>query len=88
MTTVERAIENLKGYNPKIHVAVAIWQTDDVLERAKERNIKLTKEEAEEIIDRIDRKQDATLGISWDTIDVYIDDYIYEEKKKRHVVVS
>jgi hypothetical protein len=59
---------------PAEHVAVAIWSTEDVKERAKERKIKITEKQAEELIDRIDRKQDATIGISWDTIDCYLGD--------------
>ena len=82
MTTVEKVIEHLKTHKPNLHVAVAIWQTDDVLERAKERKIKISKKQAEEIIDKIDSKQDASLGISWDTIDCYIDDYFYDLKEK------
>ena len=74
MTTVSEVIEHLKTYKPDEVVAVAIWSVDDVLERAKERKIKISKKQAEEVIDRIHRKQDATLGINWDTIDCYLDD--------------
>lgn len=77
MTTIRKEIERLQRQyadNLDEHVAVAVWSEDDVLGRAKEREIKITKEKAQEIIDRIDRKQDATLGISWDTIDCYLDD--------------
>jgi hypothetical protein len=59
---------------PEDVVAVAIWQVDDVLGQAKEKRIKITRKQAEEIIERIDRRQDASLGISWDTIDAYLDD--------------
>lgn len=75
MTTVKELIEHLKRmYADDCVVAVAIWQTDDVMTQAKERGIEITEEQAEEIIHRIDRKQDATLGISWDTIDCYLDE--------------
>ena len=75
MTTAKEVIEHLKRtYTDDAVLAVAIWQVDDVIERAKEREIEISTEQAEEIIHRIDRKQDATLGISWDTIDFYIDD--------------
>ena len=77
MTTVKDHIEHMKNsYKPEDIVAVAVWQVDDVLERAKEREIKLTREQAEEIIHRIDRKASATLGITWDTIDCYTDDHL------------
>lgn len=62
------------SYKPEDIVAVAIWQVDDVLGQAKETGIKITRKQAEEIIERIDRRQDASLGISWDTIDAYLDD--------------
>jgi len=71
MPTVEEAIKRLEQ-NGKQHVAVAIWCEDDVLGRAKERGIKCSRARAREIIDRIDNKQDCTLGISWDTIDCYL----------------
>jgi len=57
------------------HVAVAIWCEDDVLELAKEENIKCSRKRAREIIDEIDRKQDAETGISWTTIRLYLDDH-------------
>lgn len=75
MTTVKDHIEHMKNsYKPEDIVAVAIWQVDDVLGQAKEMGIKITRKQAEEIIERIDRRQDASLGISWDTIDAYLDD--------------
>lgn len=74
MTTAKEVIEHLQGYDEDEEIAVAIWSEVDVLERAKERNMTITKEQAKSIIDRIHRKQDATLGISWDTIDCYLDD--------------
>lgn len=75
MSTVREVIEHLqKYYDEEEHIAVAIWSVDDVLCRAKERKIKISEEQAQEIIDRIDRQQTATLGITWDTIDCYLDD--------------
>lgn len=74
MTTVKEVIESLKKYNPDLHVAVALWQGDDVIARAKEREMEIIREQVIAIIDRIDRRQDATLGITWDTIDCYLDD--------------
>lgn len=73
MTTVAEAIKRLK-WNGDQHVAVAIWCEDDVLERAEELNIECTQEQARAIIDIIDHKQDCSLGISWNTIDYYLDE--------------
>ena len=74
MPTVKEAIRRLKWASPQ-HVAVAIWSEDDVLERAKERHTKCSRARAREIIDRIDHKQDCSLGITWDTIDCFLDDF-------------
>lgn len=76
MTTAEEAIKDLQKYNPKDVLAVAVWSIEDVISRGKDRRMTITKEQAEEIIDMVDRKQDATLGISWDTIDAAIDEIL------------
>jgi hypothetical protein len=72
-------IEQLqKHWKPDDHVAAALWSVEDVFDQAEnnhEPSVKLTREQAEEIIDHVDRKQDASLGITWDTLDAYIDDY-------------
>ena len=73
MPTVAEAKHRLKGI--KGHVAVAIWQRADVIGRAEEKGMKLTDEQADEILDNIDRKQDCEYGISWTTIDCFLDDW-------------
>jgi len=75
MSTTRKAIELLRDFENQ-HVAVAIWCEDDVLELAREKGIKCSRTRAREIIDVVDRKQDATLGITWDTISVYLDEYV------------
>lgn len=71
--TVAEAIKRLRG-NGKQHIAVAIWCEDDVLEQARERGISCSISEAQEIIDRMDSKQDCSIGITWDTINCYLDE--------------
>jgi len=71
--TVKEAKHRLTGIEG--HVAVAIWSREDVIGRAKEKGITLTDKETDEILDDIDRHHDATLGITWDTIDCAIDDW-------------
>jgi len=82
MVLVKDAIKHLKQYKLTDHVAVAIWQAEDVMEHAKNgRDMDVTKEEAEEIIDQMDRNQDCEYGITWQTIDNYLDEL--EEKRER-----
>ena len=81
MVTVQERIEWLqRNYNQSDVIACPIWTIDDVLGRAKERGIAVTKEQAEGIVDRMDRRHNAELGINWDTIDAYLDDLIEDER--------
>ena len=52
------------------------WSTEDVLHQAKEKGVNVTEDEANEILLQMERKHDADIGISWTTIDVYIDDLV------------
>ena len=61
------------------HVCAIIWSEEDVLARAKELGYVCSQEQAGDIIDEIDRRQDATIGVTWDTIDVYLPDYCQKE---------
>ncbi len=83
MPTVEEAKRRLTGVEG--HVAVAIWTRADVMERAEILSIPLTDEDADNILDDIDRKQDSELGIIWITLDVYIQDYVAERIAKSQV---
>jgi hypothetical protein len=53
-----------------------VWGLDDVLERAKERDINLSKQQAREILHRVDHHKDASIGINWDVLDVHTDGYL------------
>lgn len=56
------------------------WYTDDVVWRAEEMDIQLTQEEAYKILKIIEKNHDPEVGINWNVIDYYIDDY--NEKHK------
>lgn len=51
---------------------MAIWMEDDVIDAASRLGVTLTPEEVEEVLDLVDRKWDAMVGINWDVIDYYI----------------
>lgn len=52
------------------------WCADDVMHRASEMEVKITQSEAEEIIDSVENNFDASLGVSWDTIEWAIEDHV------------
>jgi hypothetical protein len=48
MTTREEAVTFIQGYGkPKEHICLIIWSVEDVEERARETNIKITRALAE-----------------------------------------
>ncbi len=85
MSAVKEAKKRFRGMSPSDHVAVAIWSEEDVLGRAKERGIPITREQAQEILDEMDGKQDCELGITWTTIDCYLDGYDkHDQASQKH----
>ena len=55
------------------------------MRKAAKRGIELTEDQAANVIFRVNNKQDCSLGITWDTLDIYMDDEDYielEEIKK------
>lgn len=75
MPTVKEFLARFKQIyqNPDEHIAVAIWCVEDVKARAKERGKKISDKQAEEIVDDLEHNHDASIGISWDTIDCLLD---------------
>lgn len=51
------------------------WSWEDVYEVAKQRGVEISKELAQEILEDMIYHHDAELGISWITIDCYLDKY-------------
>ncbi len=70
MPTVREVIEHLQGLDPDSHIATAIWTEEDVIGYAENEmdGIKVSTEQAREILDDLDRHQDAELGITWGSI--------------------
>ena len=48
------------------------WHVDDILMRAKEKDLDLSKDKALEILHDLKDNHDSTIGINWDVIDEYI----------------
>jgi len=83
MPTVADVIVRLnEQWQPDDHIAVAIWGEDDIIGRAEERDIKISREQAQHILDTIDNKQDCEVGISWVELDIYTDAELEEAQAK------
>jgi hypothetical protein len=73
MTTAKEYIERLKSwYKDDDVLALAIWCADDVRSRAEEMEIDITDEQVDDVLSYVDNKQDCSLGITWDTLDFWI----------------
>ncbi len=52
------------------------WNTVDVLSQCENQNIPCTLEQAKSVLEMAENCHDACHGISWDTLDVYIDEIV------------
>ena len=48
------------------------WNADDVLHQAQERGIRIDEDEADALMEGLVDNHDATIGITWDTINMYL----------------
>jgi hypothetical protein len=63
--------------DPGGEIACIIWCADDVIQQADEAHDEhLSKRHANNIIGRVSQKADCGNGITWDTLDVYIEEFI------------
>ncbi len=69
------AIKDKKGLTIEIKLS---WCIEDVMERAKQRSIKLSRKEAALVLETCLHRHDCNLGITWDTLDVWTDDVLSE----------
>ena len=51
------------------------WSVEDLLGRAEILNYELTDEQAQDALEDMIRKHDCTIGITWDTVDFWVDYY-------------
>ena len=75
------------NFNNKNSIAL-IWHIDDVknaLHELKTRDwfivryghdVKLTDEDCMEILENVENNHDASMGVSWDTIEIYIEEFL------------
>jgi hypothetical protein len=82
MATRAEAIKRIKGIPRGEHLAIAIWYREDVKGQARERHIRVGNRQADHILDQQERHHDATVGITWDTIDFWLGELQYERKQR------
>ena len=67
-----KKIENaVKKQDETIHI---IWSYEDIISRAEDAGCKVpSKKKAIEILKEIEHRHDCNLGVTWDTIDFYLE---------------
>lgn len=74
---------NIEMEVKKEHTISIVWSTDDIDTVLEGRKIELPFEEKVEILNNIKNKHDANIGISWDTLEYHIDQFVKNKHKKR-----
>lgn len=68
---IEGILSQLKDYGSK-KIAI-IWSTEDVhATAANMEDTQLTEEEAEQVLDEVERHHDANIGVNWETLEYHI----------------
>lgn len=75
MATVRDTIKYLqKNFKPEDHIAIDVFEADDVIQCAKTLDIQITKEQAEDIIEYLDSHKDSSS--SWQTIEFELNELV------------
>ena len=70
-------------YNENEHVAAAGWSEQDVFSQAEDDGIEIDKAGAQWVLEMVNDKQDANLGISWGTITYWLGKAVEQGKAKK-----
>jgi hypothetical protein len=76
-------------YEPDAVIAYSVWNINDILpdEEDSEHDVKgaqsLTEDDAREILDRVHRRQDASIGINWEVIATHVSEFIADRDRDK-----
>lgn len=52
------------------------WSTEDVLCQSEQLDLELTEDQADDILESLENRHDASVGINWDVISFHIENYL------------
>jgi hypothetical protein len=52
------------------------WSTEDVLWQAEQLDLELTEDQADDILESLENRHDASVGINWDVISFHIENLL------------
>jgi len=74
---ISQLIEHLQqGYSPDAVVAYDLWTVDDVMHEADD--VEITVAQAEEVLGRMQRHKDCTIGLNWDVLNYHVSEVLRE----------
>ena len=78
--TIKELIKHLESYNPDDVIAYDLWSVDDVIHEANQYNnhAAVSREQAEEVLLRMDHNKDCNVGLNWDVMNYYVDQVMTE----------
>jgi hypothetical protein len=77
--TIQELIKHLESYNPNDIIAYDIWQVEDVMQTGNHyAESEVTREQAEEVLLRMDHNKDCNIGLNWDVMNYHLDEVIEE----------
>lgn len=79
---IGKVIEQLQRYDPKTPCAWDLWLPDDVEEMAEQMDVELTEDEVRDVLYHMEKGKDATIGLTWTTVEANID-WVVSERKAR-----
>lgn len=85
MPTVKELRDHLNSYKDDDIIAFNLWSITDVMESAKNLNIEISEEEAEEILETTNEYKNTSIGINWDVIEMNIFRYD-SERERQHIL--
>lgn len=62
-------IKDLQEYPPETVCACHVWLPGDVTDQAEAMGLTLTEEQNTKVLELVEHSKDATIGISWDTLE-------------------
>jgi hypothetical protein len=76
---ISKLIEHLQqNYKPDDVVAYSLWSVDDVKFHNDADDPEVTTEQAEEVLERMVRYHDYTIGMNWDVLDYHLSEVVRE----------
>lgn len=76
----QRLLEHIQGFPDGYCFACIMWTPPDVIDLGRRKGYELTLDRANEILEDMDHHADCSIGMTWDTVEYYVDEYVRQHK--------